>query len=122
MEQGMRQGRGRRESEEEGGSREGKEGRVREEVYIYSHQPPCVYVHVRTGGLQCVSSPLFWLCRQLPEHCRNTAGVAHEERVTVGTPLTHLWVRVCLEGCVGLGYVTDDYLHSHVCILTTCIL
>ena len=87
----------------------------------YSHQP--VHVHVRTSGLQCVSSPLFRLCRQLPEHCGDTAGVAHEKRVTIGTPLTHLRVRVRLEGCVhgtcvGLGYVTDDYLHSHVCILT----
>ena len=119
MEQGMRQGRGRRESEEEGRSREGKEGRVSEDLYIYSHQPPCVYVPVRTGGLQCVSPPLFRLCRQLPEHCRDTAGVADEERVTVGTSLTHLRVRVHLKGCVHgytcwLGY---DYLHSHVCIL-----
>ena len=79
-------------------------------VHIYSrfdHQPPCG--HVRTSGLQRVSSPLFWLCRQLPKHCRDTAGVAHEQRVTVGTSLTHLRVRVRLEWCV--------HKHVEMCVL-----
>lgn len=103
-EQGRRKRKGKREEGEKG--RKGRVG-VRGGGYISTPglKIPITATshlggHVHTGGFQCVSSSLFWLCRQLSEHCRDTAGVAHEQRVTVGTSLTHLRVRVRLEGCV----------------------
>ena len=93
----MEQGRGKKQrGEGREVRRKGGRGRGAHIYPRFDHQPPCGHVH--TGGFQCVSSPLFWLCRQLSEHCGDTAGVAHEQRVTVGTPFTHLRVRVRLEG------------------------